>query len=72
MIEVASTNVGDISTRLQTHSHKQQSTSVSLMTRIHHTYDPESYVDGQGKKWEQAMHHEIDSFKKNNTWDLVP
>ena len=73
MIEVVGTNVGDISTSRQNHSHKQQLTSISLTTYILDTSDPESYVDAHGKpKWEQAMQHEMHSLEENHTWDLVP
>ena len=43
------------------------------MNQILETYDPETYVDAQGKtQWEQAMRHELDSLEKNHTWDLGP
>lgn len=43
------------------------------MTRILDSHDPESYVHAHGQpKWGQAMQHELDSFQKNQTWDLVP
>ena len=43
------------------------------MACIHETCDPETYVDTQGfPEWENYMNAEIDSLKKNQTWELIP
>ena len=37
------------------------------------TYDTNTYVYAQGvPKWENSMTTEIESLKKNQTWELVP
>ena len=37
------------------------------------TCDPYTYADAQGvPEWENAKTAEIDSSKKNKTWELVP
>ena len=60
MIESTKIDVGDILIDRQTHSYKQQSTSVVLMTQILDTSNIELYANACGKlEWEHAMQHEI-------------
>ena len=43
------------------------------MAHVVETYDPGTYVDAHGVfQWKNSMAIEIDSLKRNLTWELVP
>ena len=56
----------------QTRSQKQRG-NVALMACVFDTCDTDTYVNAQGvPEWENVMTVEIDSLKKNKTWELFP